>query len=322
MSSFGLSIVALAAMVGPGVIFFVSFFNFSIIKRTTISFGPAVDIAVFFSLSLLINALFGGFIGWVAAAFYDPCGTRMLADLIGTLSLLIHGGREPQVCSTGFWASYFYLYLTILCVASAILGGCAVLLYESLGFSFGSGVFKKITRCARTAGVTTCSALCKFGGENSLIVYVGRVNEITLDDKYNISYLSISNVQRSLLTIGAQVSASAAEDIANIASSDEFVIPGASIENIAFSHLNGRMTRRSYARMLLCTLAICLPILISLVMYFNLANAYAHAHLAGATRVSSSPYQPAHSSKSTASSPATSPQPLPPGAPPSRAASP
>jgi len=48
VSSYGLAIVALAATVSPGVIFVLSFFNFSIIKRNAITFGPAVDLAVFF----------------------------------------------------------------------------------------------------------------------------------------------------------------------------------------------------------------------------------------------------------------------------------
>src|ERR1700733_6147536 len=100
MSSFSFSIVALAAAIAPGVLFLVSFFFSSSVSRTGVSIGPAADIAVFFSMSLILNGLYGGAIGWLAAhVFHPPCAS--LSQMIGTADYLLFSGvSAPSTCST------------------------------------------------------------------------------------------------------------------------------------------------------------------------------------------------------------------------------
>ena len=237
MLSFGITIVALASVVAPGVLFVVSFFTFSIIKRTAISFGPAIDVAVFFSLSLLINGLFGGFIGWLSLGIYDPCGQRLLPEINSVIGQLFVGSAGSGGCSTQSAAAFFYIYLTLLCVMSCLAGAVAVAGVELSGLRFAHGVFTKVSSTARKSGVTTCSALCKFGGENSFVIYTGEVREIVLDDKNYITHLSIKKTQRSLMHIQYGITATGAAAIPFVSETDEFIIPGASIQNVAFSHI-------------------------------------------------------------------------------------
>jgi sporulation protein YlmC with PRC-barrel domain len=237
MLSFGLTIVALASVVAPGVLFVVTFFTFSIIKRSAISFGPAIDVAVFFSLSLLINGVFGGFIGWLSLALYDPCGQLLLPEINAVIGRLFLGSVGSGGCSTQSAAAFFYLYLTALCVVSCFAGAVAVACVELSGFRFAHGVFTKVSSVARRSGITTCSALCKFGGENSFVIYIGEVREIVLDDKNSITHLAITKTQRSLLHVQYGITATDAAAIPFVGETDEFIIPGASIENVAFSHV-------------------------------------------------------------------------------------
>jgi sporulation protein YlmC with PRC-barrel domain len=237
MLSFGLTIVALASIVAPGVLFVVAFFTFSIIKRTAISFGPAIDVAVFFSLSLLINGLFGGFIGWLSLGIYDPCGQRLLPEINAVIGQLFVGRAGSGGCSTQSAAAFFYIYLALLCVMSCLTGAAAVAGVELSGLRFAHGVFTKVSSTARKSGITTCSALCKFGGENSFVIYVGEVREIVLDDKNCITHLSIKKTQRALLHVNSGITTTDAAAIPFVSETDEFIIPGASIENVAFSHI-------------------------------------------------------------------------------------
>jgi sporulation protein YlmC with PRC-barrel domain len=270
--SFGLAIVALAIVVAPGVLFVVSFFTFSIIKRTAISFGPAIDVAVFFSLSLLINGLYGGFIGWVSLALYDPCRQRLLPEINAVIGRLVGGNTASGGCSTGSAAGFFYLYLALLCLASCLAGNRAVALVETLGLRFAHGVFTKVSSVARRRGVTTCSARCRFGGENSFVIYIGEVREIVLDDKNRITHLAIAKTRRSLLKIGYGITASEAEEIPFVSEIDEFIIPGASIENVAFAHVtpSGR-SWRSLGR-LATALLLIVPVLVSAKLYDDMAS--------------------------------------------------
>ncbi|MBW4023411.1 MAG: hypothetical protein HIU92_09780 [Proteobacteria bacterium] len=277
MMPFGLTIIGLAIVVAPGVLFVVSFFTFSIIKRTAISFGPAIDVAVFFSLSLLINALFGGFIAWLSLLLYDPCGQRLLPEINAVIGRLVIGTQAPGGCSTQSAAAFFYIYLSLLSLVSCLAGNRAVALVETLGLRFAHGVFTNVSSVARRHGVTTCSALCMFGGENSFVIYIGEVREIVLDNENAITHLAITKTRRALLRIGAGIAASDAEPIPFVGEDDEFIIPGASIRNVAFMHvaLPGRFWR-SFGR-LVPALLLAVPIVFSARIYYDMANTAAPA---------------------------------------------
>ena len=272
MLSFGLTIVALATVVAPGVLFVVSFFTFSIIKRTAISFGPAIDVAVFFSLSLLINGLYGGCIGWLLLRLYDPCRQSLLPEINTVIARLVVGTAGTDACSTGAAAAFFYFYLALLCLASCLAGYGAVALVETLGLRFAHGVFTKVSSVARRRGGTTCSALCKFGGDNSFVIYIGEVREIVLDDKNRITHLAIAKARRSLLKIGYGITASEAEKIPFVSEIDEFIIPGASIENVAFAHVTPiGPSWRGLGRWVTAVLLIA-PVIVSGKLYHDMAS--------------------------------------------------
>jgi hypothetical protein len=263
--SFGLAIVALAAVVAPGVLFVVSFFSVSIIKRTSISFGPAIDLAVFFSLSLLINGAYGGFIGWLALHLYNPCAPRHLIEIIGTLDRLAHGADAIGGCAEPDTDCFFYLYLALLCVVSCAAGAIAVRLAEELGVGIVHGLFTRVASTARTGGATICSALCRFGGENSFVIYIGEVRWIVLDDKNAVNYLSMSLTRRSLLKIANEITASEPEAIPSVS----IIIPGSSIENLAFAHMAvyAQSRLRSYGVFIMYTLLLTAPFVGSLSVY-------------------------------------------------------
>ncbi len=273
MLSFGITIVALASVVAPGVLFVVSFFTFSIIKRTAISFGPAIDVAMFFSLSLLINGLYGWFIGWLSLRIYDPCGQPLLPEIHAVIGQLFVGGLRPGGCSAQSSAAFFYIYLALLCVVSCIAGAAAVAWVEIIGLRFAHGVFTKVSSVARRRGVTICSALCKFGGQNSFVIYIGEVREIVLDDKNSITYLAVTKAQRSLLRIEYGITASKIEAIPLVGKTDEFIIPGASIENVAFSHFE--LKRQPLPAVLIrCMVALLLagPVLVTVTIYSHMLS--------------------------------------------------
>ena len=118
--------------------------------------------------------------------------------IIGTLDRLAHGVDAIGGCAEPQTDCFFYLYLALLCAVSCAAGAIAVWLAEELGVGIVHGLFTRVASTARTGGATICSALCRFGGENSFVIYIGEVRWIVLDDKNAVNYLSMSLTRRSL----------------------------------------------------------------------------------------------------------------------------
>jgi len=281
MSSFGLSIIALAAMVAPGVLFIVSFFSASLIKRTSISFGPAIDIAVFSSLSLVINGVYGGCVGWLIAIPFGRLNQpRLLPSLTDTLYQFGSSTGMLDKSSILSASLFCYVYLVAISIASVCLGICCSILYDLSGVRFANSVLTRTAQIARRRGVTICSALCKFGGDGTFVIYIGEIKEIVLNEKNEIGYILIRQVRRSVLHIEATamtVHHSLPEQIPGIEDPrDEFKIPGASIENIAFRHfdmwpvLGAGKRFRFLLKLAICGLFVVVPPLISLYKYHGL----------------------------------------------------
>lgn len=271
MGSFSLAVVGLGAIVAPGVLLAVSFYGVSIIRRTSISFGPAIDIALFASLSLLINGLYGGFIGWVSLRVYNPCHASLLVEITDISQELLSPSITSGGCPVPSLAGFLYMYMGFLTLLSCFVGAFAMILAETLGLTFAHGVFSATASAARKGGATICSALCNFGGEHSFIIYVGEVKEILLDEKLLVSHLLLKQVRRSLLYVGDTVQATDATDIPDIARNDEIVIPGSTIQNLAFAHIWNTRTYRFY--MMLQALFLVLPFLASVFVYRDMAAA-------------------------------------------------
>jgi outer membrane protein OmpA-like peptidoglycan-associated protein len=250
MDSFGLSIVALAAMVSPGVLFVVFFFGSSQIKRPSITFGPAIDIAAFFSMSVVINGFYGGCIVWLTLRFLRWLGDKsIILDLVSEACNLASNsdasGGSPLFSALCLCS----IYLFLITITSAIIGTCSSRLYEWSGDRLVHGIFTDTAKTSIRGGVTLCSVLTKFGVQGTKtsvsVVYVGLIKEITLNDKTEINFLMLEGIRRTSFRIGSGIggfppaldSSLELEKIPGLGDRAEFVIPGDSIENVAFSHI-------------------------------------------------------------------------------------
>lgn len=278
MESFGLSVVALAAIAVPGVLFIISFLSGSLVKRTSISFGPAVDIAIFLFLSFVINALYGGSIGFIISLicrfFREPA---LLPTLLTIIQQFV-AGVAASFSSELYISLFAFAYLLLISLFSIVCGYCFAFIFDASTSIFSNHLFSRAAWIGRQRGTTICSILCKFGGENSFVIYIGELKSILINDQHEIAYLSISRVQRSLLRFGlyeGQILVSDPGAVEGIGLSADLVINGSEIENIALSYLSVKDTKtREYKNFVSLRRriygVILVPALISMICYAGL----------------------------------------------------
>lgn len=243
MTSVGLPILIIAMLVAPGAIFFVFLYGFNSIRRTSISFGPAIDLSFLLSISAVLAGFTPILLSNLPPLLYScniDFGSRAY-DYYA--SFFISKSPSLSACSHYISREMIYVsFLTILYVAGC-LAYLLLLTIENavLPIKFAHGEFIDIAIFMRHNVDILCSVLTKFGGEvkdtNSYVIYMGWLDAITINESHEIKSLSIKDPSKGVVQFVAgddgRHNAIESEQQAISPNKDSFlIVPGESIENI------------------------------------------------------------------------------------------